>query len=232
MSHIIHSTEGIILRVIPFNDYDQIASIFTPEVGLIKILHKGGRNKHRKEKISCMPLMRVEIAYREKKGEIFACDALHCIEMFPLLRTDLPSLETACDLLQVILDSQLMGKGAPQLYALLCYYLKKIPQTTHPSLLSASFRLKLLKHDGMVSFPFICCECRQFLQNEAFIRDAEGWCAVHRPPGSECWNSKELQIIYQLAEGQSYKEMCSVDMSPELHSKIALFFKRSLSAEF
>lgn len=228
MSHLIHSTEGIILRVIPFQDYHQIVSIFTPGAGVIKVLHKGSRAQRKNGKSPCMPLTKVEVAYREKKGEIFGCHELNCAEMFPLLRKDLCFLETGCDLLQVVLDSQLMGKEAPQLYALLYAYLKKIPQTPNPWILAASFRLKLLKHDGLISFPFICSECGELLQSEAYARESESWCTIHRPKGCIVWNSIELQVLYRLAESQSYKEICMLEISPLLLAKITLFFTKCL----
>lgn len=228
MSHFIHSTEGIILRVIPFQDYHQIVSIFTPEAGLIKVLHKGSRTQRKSGKSLCMPLTKVEVSYREKKGEIFGCHELNCLEIFPDLRKELCFLEAGCDLLQVILDSQLMGKEAPLLYALLYAYLKKIPHTANPWLLAASFRLKLLKHDGLICFPFTCAECGDVLQNEAYLRDSEGWCGIHRPKGCTGWNLAELQTVYRLAESQSYKEISLLEISSSLLAKITLFFTKCL----
>lgn len=228
MPHFIQSTEGIILRVIPFQDYHQIVSIFTLGAGLIKVLHKGSRSQRKNGKSPCMPLTKVEVSYYEKKGEIFGCHELNCTDMFSNLRTDLCFLETGCDLLQVILDSQLMGKEAPLLYHLLYTYLKKIPQTANPWLLAASFRLKLLKHDGLIGFPFICNECGNVLYSEIYTRDSESWCAVHRPKQCIEWDATELRVIYRLAESQSFTEISLLDLSPILLAKITLFFTKCL----
>lgn len=228
MFQAIHSTEGIILRVIPFRDYDQIISIFTLEAGLVKVLYKGSSTKSKKGKGLCMPLTKVEVSYREKRGEVFGCHELNCREIFLSLRKNLCFLEVACDLLQVILDSQLIGKSSPQLYHLLCYYLHKIPQTVNPCLLGASFRLKLLKHDGLVGFPFSCSECGEFLHHEAFIYGSESWCRKHHLDRSQSWNLNELQTVYCLANSQSFKEICLLDVQPRLQNKIAAFFKACL----
>ncbi len=40
------------------------------------------------------------------------------------------------------------GKSAHRLYALLTTYLKKLPNSSLPETLWASFQLKLLKHEG------------------------------------------------------------------------------------
>ena len=107
MSQVFQCTEGVILRVIPFRDYDQILSLFTSDAGLIKVIYKGSRSKRRRGQGLYMPLTQVEVIYCEKQGEIFSCHEMVCIESFTFLRKELVFLEVACDLLQVILTSQL-----------------------------------------------------------------------------------------------------------------------------
>lgn len=224
MSQTFQFTEGIILRVIPFRDYDQILSIFTSEAGLIKVLYKGSRGKRKKAQNFCMPLTKVEVIYREKNGEIFSCHEMNLIESFSFLRKELLFLEVACDLLQVIQNSQFLGKAAPQLYALLCFYLKKIPQTPCPWILSASFRLKLLKHDGLIILPFKCCECQLSLEDKAFISGIDPWCTHHQPIESQSWKSIDLMMLYRFTNCQNYRDICSDNISPELYNRIHTFF--------
>jgi DNA repair protein RecO (recombination protein O) len=222
MSQDFQQAEGIILRAIPFRDHDQILSIFTQNVGVIKVLYRG--SKTQKIQGLCMPLTKVEVFYREKKGEIFHCQELTLVESLSFLRKELLYLEVGCDLLQVILTSQLIGKAAPHLYALLCIYLKKIPQTVNPWTLAVSFRLKLLKYDGLATFPFICSECQQLLQIVAFTRESEGWCTNHQPLGSLVWQQNELQQVYRLANCLNHREICADDISLSLQNKVARFF--------
>lgn len=223
MPQIFQTTEAIVLRVIPFRDYDQILFLFT-ERGLIKVIEKGGRSKSRGKQGLCTPLTRVEVIYSEKQGEIFNCHEMTLLDAFSFLRKELLFLEVACDLVQAILASQLIGKEAPRLYALLLLYLKKIPQTACPWILASSFRLKLLKHDGLTSFPFPCFECRRILEEEAFIRGDECWCAHHRPSGSQAWAAMELQMLYQLATCQNYREISQHDISQRMQNQIRIFF--------
>jgi DNA repair protein RecO (recombination protein O) len=217
-------TEGIILRAIPFRDYDQILSIFTADAGLIKVLYKGSRSKCLGVQGLGTPLTRVEVIYRETRGEIFSCHEMTLLDSFSFLRKKWLNLEVACDLLQVLLASQFVGKAAVRLYALLCFYLEKIPHTLNPWILAMSFRLKLLKHDGLMSFPFLCCECHQPLQALAFTRDSENWCLNHQPIGSLIWEQAELQLLYRLATCQSYQEIRSSEISLGLQNKVIAFF--------
>lgn len=226
-SHAIISTEGIVFRVIPFGDYDQIVSVFTPEAGVVKVMQKGQFVKGKKKKGGCMPLTKVELLYREKEGEIFSCHEMHSIDTFPSLRKSFNVLEAGCDLLQVVQSSQFVGKSAPALYALLCYYLNKISAMTHPELLLASFRLKVLKHDGWIALPFSCSTCGRLLQQEVFMQECEGYCLLHKPSGVVKWSAEELYIVYRLTESQSFQEIASLEISSSLHSKIIRFFNAS-----
>ena len=221
-------TEGIVLRVIPFRDYDQIISIFTPENGLIKILHKGRSTKRKTGKSPCMPLTKVEAIYREGRGEIFNCLELNTLSIFPQLRKELLFLEVGCDLLQAVIDSQMEEKKAPHLYALLCSYLEKIPLTPNPRILTTSFQLKLLKHDGLIGFPLICTECGKPLTKEAFLSSEEFFCASHHPIEAEKIDSDDIDLLFCLTESRRFQELRLLEISPFLQLKISSFFKNSL----
>jgi DNA repair protein RecO (recombination protein O) len=228
MSQNFQHTEGIILRTIPFRDYDQIITLFTPHVGILKILYKGSRSKRRGAQGLCLPLTQVEVVYREKKGEIFACQEITLMNPFSFLRKELHHLQAACELLQVVLASQLTGKAAPALYALLCFYLEKIPCTLNPWTLTTSFRLKLLRHEGLSTIPFICSACQRLLHTVAYTHKSEAWCLDHRPTESQVWESKELEQIYRLTTCQSYREISKENISLELQKKAARFFDACL----
>ena len=224
MSHTLLSTEGIVLRSISFKDHDQILSIFTIDAGLIKVFYNGGRGRRRGGEGGVTPLNKVEVVYRERSGEIFSCHEITVIETYSSLRKELQLLEVACDLLQAILTSQMAGKAAPQLYLLLCFYLKKIPLAPNPWILSASFRMKLLAHDGLISVPFICSVCQNHLHDFAFITADEQRCLNHQLPGDIEWLFEELQFLYRIVASQSCQEILQSQMSPALGSKICAFF--------
>lgn len=232
MTEIFHHTEGIILRVIPFRDYDSILTLFTPDAGIIKILHKSIRSKKGNAQGICMPLTKVEVIYRETRGEIFKCHEMALIESFSFLRKEFLDLERACDLLQIVLSSQMMGKAAPHLYALLCFYLEKISLTANPWILGASFRLKLLRHEGLATFPFICSVCQHPLHTVAHTCAAEGWCEHHHFMATHLWGQNELEQLYHLAICQSYREICQSDVFPELHNKIKSFFEECVRGNY
>lgn len=228
MPHHYLQTEGIILRAIPFRDYDHILTLFTPEAGVMKLLVHGSRSKRRGMQGVCIPLTKVQAVYRERRGEIFNCQEISLIEPYSHLREDLIRLEASCDLVHAVDCSQLAGKPAPELYSLLCIFLEKLPQALFPASLAVCFRLKLLKYEGLAAFPLMCSACGQLLITEAFLSHAEGWCADHRQTGYSVWSQKSLELIYRFAGSLSYREICAEEVSPQLCVQVTRFFEGCL----
>lgn len=217
-------TEGVILKVVPFRDYDQIVSLFTRDVGLLKVMNKnvkGGQNKN-----YCFPLSVAEVIYAERNSEISHCHDLTIIDYYNDLRKNLKHLETGCDLIHVIACSQLVGSHSPALYELLRYYLNKIPSLPNPELLSISFRLKLLLHEGILSIPLVCEVCGEALQNKAFLYGSEWCCGDHHGVGSVVFIEEEIQILYRLSCSQSFQAIASCMLTPMVKAKVFSLFRQ------
>jgi DNA repair protein RecO (recombination protein O) len=219
--------EGMILRVIPFRDYDQILTLFTREQGVIKLIYKGSRSPRRGAQGICMPLTVVDVIYREKRGELFACQEMTWVNSYQTLRQSLPCLEAACDCLQALYLSQLVGKPAPLLYELMRFYLNRMDTIHDPWILALSFRLKLLGYDGLACFPFICSVCSHPLYEGAYVHLTEWGCSEHLNHGSY-WSTDNIQQVYRLTVCQSYQELSEEILTEELKEKIISFFNISL----
>ncbi|WP_068467159.1 DNA repair protein RecO [Candidatus Protochlamydia phocaeensis] len=228
MSESFQRTEGIILRTIPFRDYDQILVLFTQDAGLIKLLYKGSRSKKRGVQGICMPLTRVEVIFKEKKGEIFSCQEISLLDSYRPLRQQLSSLEAGCELLQVLYATQWVGKPSPQLYALLKYYLEKIPAIPYPAILTTSFRLKLLKHEGLLTFPLRCSHCQQPLVSQAYSYQSDLFCLQHHVPGSLYLQQKELDVLYKLMDCKTFQDLTQVLLPADFKAKMEIFFKERM----
>lgn len=224
MTNPFFSTEGIILRAIPYRDFDQILFIFTANAGLIKIICYGSRSQKSKWRSLCLPLTRVEVVYREKQGEIFECRDMSLIDTQETLKQQYLHLEVACDLLQALMISQMPCKEAQDLYALLLFFLKKIPTAPDPWILAMSFRLKLLWHEGLVVCPLICQHCQEPLLHNAYFNGEEWSCARDQSHGSLQLTGQELQIIYQLTASKTYQNLRCVTLPEGLRGKIEYVF--------
>jgi len=98
-------------------------------------------------------------------------------------------------MVKIILKTQLPGKPSPKLYELLLAYLSQLPNFTDVTPLMTSFYLKLLTHEGLVS-----------------------WASPSDFPLSV--SDREWSQLKHLALIRSFKEMHSINLSPELGHKI------------
>lgn len=225
MSSGFQTTEGIILQVIPYGEYDQILIVFTPDRGVIKLFFKASRSKRRGVQGLCAPLTHIEIVYSERNSELFSCREIKLIDSYHYLRAKLVFLEVACDLLQIVSQSQLVCKPAPLLYELLHFYLKKIPHIPDAWALSLSFRLKLLKHEGLVTIPFRCSECQTPIVKESYLNDTEWYCELHRKSTFQFWEEDELYLLYHLSLCQNYRQLALCSISAALGEKTKTYFQ-------
>jgi DNA repair protein RecO len=136
-------TEGIVLQTINFRDYDLIASVFTPDSGLIKLMVNFGN--HPKKGMKIAPMSRIELSYSRGKGDLLKCVEVKVIDQFPLLREKFEFLQSAGQILLSLLHSHFPEKPAPMLYQILLNYLEKLPSAEDPCSLPASFSLKLMR---------------------------------------------------------------------------------------
>lgn len=222
-----HQSEGIVIQVVPFRDYDQIVTLFTPEHGMVKVIVKNGPGRQRKMKSSCTPLTGVDISWMEGKGEIGKCEEIATIRHYAALRTTLDLMEAGCDLLRAIQRSQPVGKISPELYLLLLYYLDKLPTISNPDILVASFRLKILRYEGLIGFPFRCHICHQMI-HEAFHQGGTLFCHDHSPPLAGRFLPNDIIQMESLTCCSSYALLSQLDVSLPLAKGIAFFFEECL----
>ena|SRR3990167_3886792 len=145
-----HTTQGIVLRAIPFKDNQKIATVFTQDLGLISMLLK--KASPRSGLLSFTETFcEAEFVLQESRSDLFLFCEGDIYNLHLDLRTTLSHLQTASCMTQGILRSQFPKKPTPALYKLLSSFLHRI--TTYPcsTTLLACFYLKVLKHEGTYS---------------------------------------------------------------------------------
>ncbi|MGE5196307.1 MAG: DNA repair protein RecO [Anaerolineae bacterium] len=200
-------SEGIVLQSIPYKDKERILKVFTKTGGLISLIVKGIsiRNPHLLS--LTMPFCLAEFHYQKKNSDLFRyVDGTIIDENFHL-RVSYQSLKAAGELIYAISHSQLPGKPAPELYALLSSYLKQAAAFANPLILSASFYLKILKHEGLIAFI-----------NQSLIHDSS----------SIYFSQSEQQLIQELVACRTFNHLKTYQMSTELKDKICIFFKERI----
>lgn len=143
--------DAIILQTVRYGDRDQIITAFSRELGIVKFITKRGVS-HQSAKVTMLsPLTRVEIVYVKGRGELHRVREVMLLNSYSALREQLSLLQAGCELIEAIRQSQTGERAAPLLYDLMCIYLGHLQELHDVGTAVASFRLKILKHDGMLS---------------------------------------------------------------------------------
>lgn len=146
-------TEGIITSALAFKEYDRIITLFTPHQGLIKVVVQGAFSKKLGCGSSTVPLTCVEATCTRKKSELYTCKSLEVINSHLGLRNQLLNLQAACSMLQVVTATQSPERSTESLYQLLKVYLQRLPEALNPHAVLLSFKLKTMRHEGVLCLP-------------------------------------------------------------------------------
>jgi|JI10StandDraft_1071094.scaffolds.fasta_scaffold12071_2 DNA repair protein RecO (recombination protein O) len=143
--------EGIVLKTVPFKENDRILTLYTPQQGVMSLYVQGLSKKKPALTNLATPLCRGEYLFRKGRSDLHKFFDGTILDLHLPLRKSYTHLQVGGKILQTIHETQLPGKSSPALYALLVSYLKKLGDATFPETLLASFHLKLLKHEGVLS---------------------------------------------------------------------------------
>lgn len=138
-------TVGLLLQTVPYLAGRRIVKVLTSESGLLSFLAP--------RKISpalTTPFVWAEWVFAKDHREIQRLKDATLLDDLAALKQDYPRLAAAGQIARDLLRSQMPGKPAAELLALALACLRKLPLFIHPHLLAASFRLKLLSHEGLL----------------------------------------------------------------------------------
>lgn len=137
--------EAILISSTPYLKGKRILKAFTKTKGLISLISPSKLSRPLSS-----PFSQMEIVYQKKHSDLFSLVEVKIVNYFLPLRQSYDHLQAGATLLKLIIDSQLPGKPASKIYALLLSYLSRISTFSSPDILTASFALKILSHDGLL----------------------------------------------------------------------------------
>jgi len=214
-------SEGLLLQSIPYLGKSYILKVFTQQMGLISLFTK------RKIPGSLTTTFCIgEWVYQKKLGDMYTLYDASLIDPLLDLRQSFACLSSAGRIAQDVLQSQLPHQGIHPLYELLCSYFKKIPQFSHPEILSVSFRLKLLIYEGLLSLKKQCSHCT----NEAcYLSGGESFCLSHAPLAGIAFTAEEWNQLHLLAFTLRFSILQELEMKASLLEKSSLILRDRLT---
>lgn len=209
-------TEGVLLQAIPYLGKQQILKVLTPDEGLLTFMMKAS---FKNASALGSPFCIAEWVYRKGPKEIHPLKDGSILDPLLSLRQSYDRLVAAGTMAQDLLRSQLPAKQAQALYSLVCAYFKKLPAFSDPALLVASFRLKLLLQEGLLSLERECTTC----QAPAFhLHAGESFCLSHAPFPGFLFSEEEWEQMQVLAFARQFSLLQSLSKAP--YQKIEQLF--------
>lgn len=215
-------TEGIVLKTVPFKESDRILSLFTPDQGIISLYVRNLSKKKPAFVNLTTPFCQAEYLFRKGRSDLHHFHDGTILDLHLPIRRSYRHLESAGKMLRAILKSQMPGKESPGLYHLLISYLKKLSETSFPETLWASFALKLLKYEGLLSINETCLSCEK---EEAFsISQGESRCKKCSIHASIPFSDLDWATLQVLSHIRSFNPLLSLELSPPLIQTIEALF--------
>lgn len=215
-----NKTEGILLQAIPYLGKQRILKVLTPEEGLLTLMLKAS---FKQAPALSSPFCIAEWVYRKGQKEIYPLVDGSVVDPLLDLRKNYDTLRAAGTIAQDLLHSQLPSKQAHHLYPLVCAYFRKIPTFSQPALLVASFRLKLLLQEGLLSLQKECAHC----ESPAFhLYEGESFCLSHAAFPGFVFTEEEWHQLHELAFARQFSLLQAVPKAP--YEKIEQLFLERL----
>ncbi|MBM3183769.1 MAG: DNA repair protein RecO [Chlamydiae bacterium] len=210
--------QGVLLHAIPYLGHGRILKVFTKD-GLITLIGKS------KKFATLSPFCIGEWVYKKQKSELFSLTEYSMEHPLLDLRASYTTLTSAISIAEALLSSQLPLKPAPHLYLLLCSYLKNLPRFRTPEILSLSFRMKLLLHEGLIDLRLKCKFCEEL---GACLQDGETVCQLHKEKRAIDFSLDEWQIVQIMTLTKNFADLINMDWPPNLKPKIDALFQEHI----
>lgn len=213
-----HKKEGILLKLHPYRDQMDIATIFFPDQGLAEgILHR-----NRFHAIGLDPPLQGEWIYKHSRGQLLFIQQVSPTNQFLQIRKSYDHLAAAGTILHATLNTQGVGRPAPQLYRLCEEYLQDLDQA-NPLAIAASYQLKTLRHEGWLDLLMPCLQCGQTPRSINLMLEGI-FCSHHSPNDEFTFNEEETQKLQLLAYAKRKEWIYSLEIDPSLTKRIHRFF--------
>lgn len=216
----LEKVEGIVLKSFDYQEHKRIFTLFT-EHGLLSCVTTLSQKKSEGLLLST-PLSQGEFIYVVKNASLKTVKEGSLNRSYLDYKTSYHLLESATNCLQGILRSQLEGKPAPLLYKLLVLYLEKMPIFNDPGILSSSFLLKTLSHEGIFSLNSFCALCEK-KEIRAFFKDLS-YCKDCKIKEAIAFDDQEWDLIYILLHARDLSLLKDLQAEKAFHEKIKQFF--------
>lgn len=154
----VYRSEAVVLRRQDLGEADRLLTIYTPDLGKLRVVAKGVRKPRSRKAGHLEPLTRARLMLARGR-ELDIITQAEALELYPLLRDDLIRLGQALYAVE-LLDRFTVEEGESQrLYDLLVSTLDRLAAGDHAFIALRFFELRLLDLVGYRPELFKCLRC-------------------------------------------------------------------------
>ncbi|MGH7455247.1 MAG: DNA repair protein RecO, partial [bacterium] len=153
--------EGIVIRSMNMGETSKLVTLFTRELGLLKIIAKGSRSSKSRIGAALEPLTVSRIVYYQKENrELQFLSQAEIVEFFPNLPADLENWGYANACAELVSRSQIGADVTPKLYPILLNTIRAMNEPTADARACFwGFQMKLLGIFGVAPNLRRCLNC-------------------------------------------------------------------------
>lgn len=211
-------TEAIVLHALPFKEYDRILTLFTPQ-GLLKLFIKIKKRDYLHFAALTSVLTHAEFHYKKGRQDLHRFSEGSILAQHVRIRDTYESLSAAHTMIQAIQQSQWLDRPAPQLFSLVCRFLHHFPKAKDPHLLTTTFLLKTLKHEGLLQLQPSITETYRFA--------GECYEKKQAPLGALLFTEEEEMQLVELVLCRSLSQLDEHKTNSEFQNKITSLFNQA-----
>ena len=208
------TTEGVVLRSLPYRDADKIVTIFSKEWGMMTCLAKGiCRGKSREVNLTS-PLCLGEFTLFKGRTSLFTLREGTIYSLHRAIRTSLLRLEVGQHFLSAILQREKRANIGDLTYPLLKQYLKALCHFPDPLLLQMSFDIKLMTAQGEFLLEPLCQRCRRYPAH--ILCGGESCCVRCASPSGESFLKEEWELLLRCGQARQFSKIWAENLPKDM----------------
>ncbi len=149
-------TKAIVLNSTPFEESGKILTLLTKDFGMVSAVIKTIPDKRLDLVQASTPLFSGLFHLRKGRTDLFKIFEASALHYHHIIKQDLTRLKCSIDMMKVIIQTQIKNKPIPLLYQLLTSFLIELEKSKNPELITSTFFLKFLRHEGLLNLDYFC----------------------------------------------------------------------------
>lgn len=215
--------DGVITRHSDFGEADRLLTIFTREIGKVRVIAKGVRKPRSRKAGHVQPYTRSSLQLARGR-DLFILTQAETINGYTALREDLILLGYTSYIIELIDQSTIEEEENRSIYNLLIRTLNRLNRGDSPNLVVRYFEIRLLDFIGFRPQLYVCTRCESEIlpQNQYFSAQKGGVICPN------CWrHDSETRPISMYAlkyfryfQRSSYQKAARASISEAVYSEM------------